>query len=358
MMKQITWIFSVCLLLSCAGRNDRGIGVGSSFGKWNIPFEEVKDGGPGKDGIPALLNPEVIDVDGATYLDDDDLVLGIIVDDQAYAYSHKILDYHEIINADFSSMALAVTYCPLTGTGIAWERESSTNTFGVSGLLYNSNLIPYDRETNSNWSQIRLDCVNGKRLGDAAKTIPMVETTFAAWKAMYPTSKVVSTNTGYSRNYNRYPYGSYLLRDDLIFPVSNLDTRLFSKERVHAIIVNDHAKVYRFEHFNNEVQIIEDEINGQAVVLIGSEEKGFIVSFNYEKTGNSVPAFTVIDATSQKNYPSDAVFKDVSGQNAYNLFGEVVMGPQQGTKLTPTLSMMGYWFAWGAFYPSVEIYGE
>ncbi len=115
-------------------------------GDWLIPQNEVRDGGPGKDGIPALQTPPRVSVDDPAnhYLEDEDLVLGYYYDGEIVAYPHDILDWHEIINDKVGGQAIAVTYCPLTGTGIGWERiiEEEETTFGVSGLLYNSNLFP------------------------------------------------------------------------------------------------------------------------------------------------------------------------------------------------------------------------
>lgn len=220
-------------------------------GNWLIPESEVKNGGPGKDGIPALVNPEMLDFSNTTYLDEEDLVLGLILNGEARAYPHKILDWHEIINDGLQGNSLVITYCPLTGTGIGRSQTPSSSdvTFGVSGKLYNSNLIPYDRKTDSYWSQIRLDCIHGERKGEKLETFQLIETTWQTWSAMYPRTKVVSTNTGYSRNYDVYPYGNYKTDPGLYFPVSINDNRLHPKERVHGIIFNDKAKVYRFENF-------------------------------------------------------------------------------------------------------------
>ena len=214
---------------------------------WSIPRSEIFDGGPGKDGIPALTEPQFIPAAEADYLDEDDLVIGFVNGDIAKAYPHSILDWHEIINDRVGDVNISVTYCPLTGTGIGWNRDIDglTTTFGVSGLLYNSNLIPYDRRTDSNWSQIRLDCVNGKMMGTEIETFTLVETTWKTWKEMYPSTTVVSTKTGHSRNYGKYPYGTYRTNNSyLIFPVSNKDARIPNKDRVHGIVTSGNTKVY------------------------------------------------------------------------------------------------------------------
>ena len=223
-------------------------------GNWLIPQNEVLSGGPPKDGIPALLNPEFISANAASYLENDDLVLGYKNGDDIRAYPHDILDWHEIINDEINGEKIVITYCPLTGTGIGWLGMTGATdfTFGVSGKLYNTNLIPYDRETDSYWSQIRLDCVYGSKKGDKIEPIQLIETNWGTWQQMYPTTKVVSTNTGYTRNYGSYPYGAYKTSDLLLFPVSIDDERLQKKEIVHGVIVNDDAKVYRFQHFSDD----------------------------------------------------------------------------------------------------------
>ena len=221
-------------------------------GNWLIPSNEVFNGGPGKDGIPALQNPEFEKRNDIAYLNDEDLILGLVVGSEARAYPHKILDWHEIINDEIQGRDIVISYCPLTGTGIGWDQSfhGKSSTFGVSGLLYNSNLLPYDRETDSYWSQIRLDCVKGSRKGEKIETIQLIETTWKTWSSMFPETRVVTTNTGYSRNYSRYPYGNYKTSEDLIFPISKDDNRLHPKEVVHGVIINDKATVYRYEHFN------------------------------------------------------------------------------------------------------------
>lgn len=327
------------------GRQDK-----ESKTEWLIPEDEVFDGGPGKDGIPALSNPEFIAADQAGYLQAGDLVLGMKVDNVIKAYPHDILDWHEIINDDVGRKKVAVTYCPLTGTGIGWNRfiDGSETTFGVSGLLYNTNLIPYDRKTDSYWSQIRMESVHGELIGKDAVTYQLVETTWETWKGLYPKTEVVSTNTGFNRNYGVYPYGNYKSSNTLIFPVSPSDDRLHPKERVHGIILDDNAYVFRFESFKgNKTAIIHDILKETPVVVIGNEQKNFIVSFINED-GKS---FSGVE-----NGEDGTVFKD-NQNNYYDMFGYVVQGPATGERLQPTVSFIGFWFSFGAFYPNPKIYG-
>jgi len=336
-----------------------GIGFGSIPGNnnnnsedWLIPISEVFDGGPGKDGIPALNHPNFIPAEEADYLTDGDLVIGFVDGDQAKAYPHDILDWHEIINDRVGDVNIAVTYCPLTGTAIGWNRniEGSTTTFGVSGLLYNSNLIPYDRNTDSNWSQIRLDCVNGKLIRTEIETFTLVETTWKTWREMYPSNTVVSTNTGYVRSYGRYPYGNYRTDDlYLIFPVANKDARIPNKDRVHGIVASGNANVYPLSLFGNKVTVIQDSFEGKEYMVVGNESDNFAVSFMRDPGDGTSLVFSAV----QGQYP--IVMNDAEG-NMWDVFGTAVSGPREGIRLKHARSFIGYWFSFAAFYPNVSIY--
>ena len=163
-------------------------------GEWLIPQNEVFDGGPGKDGIPAISNPSLVGNSSINFMKNDDLIIGVKLDGEIRGYPHPILDWHEIINDKINDNYFSITYCPLTGSTINYNRDLNGNitTFGVSGLLYNTNLIPYDRATNSNWSQMKLQCVNGKLIGQTPTLIYLLETTFKTLKQAFPNAKVVN----------------------------------------------------------------------------------------------------------------------------------------------------------------------
>ena len=349
----ITILYLILFIsMSCNKDDGNDNGPGEGFGgEWLIPDNEVFDGGPGKDGIPALSNPEFISPDDATYLNDHDLVLGFVRNGIARAYPHNILDWHEILNDSYDDLHLAVIYCPLTGTGTGWDREINGNitTFGVSGLLYNSNIIPYDRATDSNWSQMLLKSVNGELKGTPAETYNIVETRWDTWKNMYPETRVLSTNTGYSRNYERYPYGDYKTSSLLIFPVSNLDDRLHSKERVLGVLSGDEAKAYSIEKFGSSNSLIHDSFNGKDLVIAGNKDSNFIVAFERADEEGVSRQFTAV----QNSLP--VIMKDDEG-TMYDVFGQAVDGPGEGNQLKTVTQFIGYWFAWAAFYPEIELY--
>jgi len=316
--------------------------------EWSIPIAEVLDGGPGKDGIPALENPDFADAQNITYVLDDDLVIGIKKGDDVRAYPHAILDWHEIINDNIGDVSVAVTYCPLTGTGIGWDRNINgvETTFGVSGLLYNTNLIPYDRATDSNWSQILNESVNGSLSGQKADLIYLFETDFKTWKSMYPNSKVVSVFTGFDRTYGITPYGNYANNSDFfLFPVEK-DNRLTLKDRVLAIVDEGDAKVYTFDVFLSD-NIINDSFKGKDFMVVGNAN--FIVAFELKGDYANLDFQYAFDG-------SEVLLTDNEG-NSWNVFGEAVSGPRAGEQLVNASSFMAYWFSIPAFY-NTEIYGN
>ena len=236
------------------GNGGSGNGGGSnSSTSWIVDTEFVVNGGVGKDGIPALLNPTMIgpNDDGLEYLQDDERVIGVKIGEDVQAFPHPILDYHEIINTEVGGDEIAISYCPLTGTSKAWSRAVNgvSTTFGVSGLLYQSNLILYDRLTQSNWSQILDLSVNGETVGVESDQYEVFETSWGTWKNMYPNTKVTSSDTKWDRDYNKYPYLDYDEEDWLMFPISTDDDRLFRKERVLSVMIDGLARVYTFKEF-------------------------------------------------------------------------------------------------------------
>ena len=322
---------------------------GISPSAWLVPKEEVIDAGVGKDGIPSLDDPQFSTPEEIGPFFDDELVIGIEHQGQIKAYPLPILDWHEIVNDEINGLHLAVTYCPLTATAIGWERKFGevVTTFGVSGLLYNSNLMPYDRRTKSTWSQQQLECVNGTMAGRQPSTHNLIETTFSTWKKAFPDFQVMNANTGFDRRYSLYPYGDYRENQDLLFfPVAATDDRLPAKERVLGVIQDGGVKVYRFNNTGAGTEVIHDEIDGLETVVIRSDRDNYNTVF-YNPGGLR---FTPV----QDGLP--VIMKDDEG-NSYDLAGRVIEGPREGEKLSAPTAFIGFWFSWVAFYEQVELYG-
>jgi hypothetical protein len=326
------------LLISCSDDINNQV--------WIIPSDQVFDGGVGKDGIPSVDNPVFEQTQANTYLNPNDLVIGVVHNGQAKAYPHRILDWHEIVNDQIDDRAFALTYCPLTGTGVAWNREieGEITTFGVSGKLYNTNLIPYDRKTDSYWSQMRLDCVQGELIETVIETFPIIETTWETWKAAYPSSTVMTLDTGFSRDYNDYPYDDYRTNHNRIFfPVEPSDSRLPAKERVLAVLTSLGNKVYSIESFEED-EVITDLVGETEVLVFGSKESNFVLA--YENIGLQNVRISDVNL---------AIAEDDNG-NIINMDGTIIAGPLAGTQLVQAKSILGYYFSLAAFYPEISIY--
>ena len=177
--------------------------------------------------------------------------------------------------------------------------------------------------------------------------VQVIEMPWSQWREIYSNSQVLSRETGFSRSYGTYPYGSYKSTNQLLFPVETRDDRVFGKERVLGVIVDQKAKVYRFDAMNETLTLIEDSFEGQDLIVVGN--KSFMVAFS--KTGVSgAEELEVVN----DNLP--IVFQDNLG-NTYDVFGEVVTGPSQGEPLDVLESYMGFFFSFAAFFGAPEIYG-
>jgi hypothetical protein len=178
-----------------------------------LPPEQIISGGPPRDGIPAISDPRLIAADQVDYLKPTDRVVGISLKGQSRAYPIAILNWHEIVNDEIDGRRLAITYCPLCGTAVAFDAtiDGSPTDFGVSGLLYNNDVLLYDRETESLWSQIMSEAISGERVGTKLIMLPLSHTTWRDWLAKHPDTLVLSEDTGYSRDYQRNPYAKPIL---------------------------------------------------------------------------------------------------------------------------------------------------
>jgi hypothetical protein len=224
-----------------------GVALTTDMTKHSIPLEEILDGGPGKDGIPALIDPSFTDIAHAdSSVQKSDGIL-VVAGETVKFYPYNIMVWHEIVNDTIDGTHLVITFCPLCGSAIVYEAdvEGKTETFGVSGKLYNSNLLMYDAATESLWSQIGGEAVVGERTGEKLALYPSQVVSFDTVREKYPQAKILSIDSGYSRDYSLSPYGDYDDTDRLYFPVSVTDTRLPSKEIMYVVNFNEHSIAFK-----------------------------------------------------------------------------------------------------------------
>ncbi len=346
----ICWLISVTIFYGCQ-ESDIGKDLpGSGFSNaWLVPEEEVLRGAA-KDAIKALDQPVFEDLHEVSFLQDDDRLLVYSTGAGIRAYPISILNWHEITNDIIGSQAVTISYCPLTGTGIGWRSaiDGIDHSFGVSGLLYNANMIAFDRTTNSLWSQMRMDCINGRQVGRNLTQISLVELSWIDLKKMVSEDvKVLSNKTGFDLPYSSYPYGDYRSNNQFfISPVEFTDKRLPAKHQVFGIIVHQEAMVFPTSSFpHDQVTVLNYVFRGQPIVLIYVPYLDFINAYKSNIDG----------VTHQFDFVQEGETTQLVDQqgNRYSIFGKPI---NIGSHLATPKNMSAFWFAWTKFYPRVAVY--
>lgn len=269
-----------------------GVGEGALH---SIPLEEIVSGGPPKDGIPSIDDPQFESTDAAReYLHDDDAGLGLVVGDIARFYPYRILVWHEIVNDTILDTPVLVTYCPLCATGIVFERRvnGAPEEFGVSGLLWQSNLLMYNRANNpedeSLWSQVLGEAVVGTHTGASLKVVPSNTVRFGEWVSAYPDTDVLARPKLSLRDYDQDPYGDYYTDNRLVFNVSFSDDRLHPKVFVLGIEVDGVQKAYVKEDLPVGTTV---DVVGDKTVTIQRTEAGEVTFMHDAEVIPSIGAF-------------------------------------------------------------------
>ena len=243
-----------------------------------IRVEEIVWGGVKKDGIPALVNAKQIPVAEATYLTDRELVFGVSINGDSRAYPFRILDWHEMFNDVVGGVPVSLAYCTLCGSGILYETKVRGRrkpfVFGSSGLLYRSNKLMYDTQTNSLWNQFTGRPVVGRLTGSKIelKVLPVVITSWQDWLFAHPDTTVLSLDTGFERDYRPgRAYGAYFTSPDLMFPVVIRDRRLAPKDRIFVLRDGATEMAWALALFKGGA-VIHDRVGPRDVVLVGYAE--------------------------------------------------------------------------------------
>jgi hypothetical protein len=215
---QLAWMLAWTLTLAPGARAKELCLNGFDLSDASIPVTEIVSGGPPRDAIRALERPSVLGASDAPW-GDSERILGLVVRGEARAYPLAILDWHELVNDTLGGIPILVSYCPLCGTGMIFERkiDGRARLFGVSGLLYRSDLLLFDRETESLWSQIQAVAVSGPMMGSRLKLLRSEHRSWGQWVSEHPKTTVLSPDTGYLRSYGRSPYVAYESTDRLYF---------------------------------------------------------------------------------------------------------------------------------------------
>ncbi|WP_292485302.1 DUF3179 domain-containing protein [Methanohalobium sp.] len=288
----------------------QGIELTEDGQKYLVHPDKLASGGPGKDGIPSIDNPTYNTVDEADrYLSDDELVMALNYNGKKRVYPLQIMVWHEIVNDDINGQPVLITYCPLCGSTLAFERKVQGDEveFGTSGKLYNSNLVMYDRKTDTYWAQLTGQAIVGELTGEELTPISIDTIYWGNWKRAHPDSQVLSRDTGARRSYGEDPYTGYYNDSSLLFPVENRDDRIHPKAVVFSIEVNDSFKAYQEDDLKNQ-GTISDNVGGTDIEI--------------ERNDIGIVSVTNLDT---------------------------------GEKITKVRT---FWFAWYAFHPETALYSK
>ena len=245
----------------------------TDFSKHSVPYSEIISGGVGKDGIPPIDEPKFESVlEADVWLTDGDPVAFLQIDEQVRAYPLRILNWHEIVNDEVAGVPVAVTFCPLCNTVVVFERRLQGNvyTFGVSGLLRNSDLVMWDHETESLWQQATGEAIVGELTGQSLSLLSSPIVSWKDFKISFPEGEILSQDTGYPRDYGRNPYSGY---DTSSFPflfTGELDPRLAALERVIGVTIGGESVAYPFSVLA-ELGVVNDSVGGKKIVIFYSE---------------------------------------------------------------------------------------
>jgi len=336
----------------------------TDFGKHTLPYAEILSGGPPKDGIPSIDDPKFVAVDGADqWLEPVEPVILFQIGDDVRAYPIQILMWHEIANDTVGGVPVLVTFCPLCNTAIAFERtiDGQPTTFGTTGRLRYSNLIMYDRTTESWWQQATGEAIAGEHAGKRLVFRPASIIAWRDFKSAYPGGKVLSRDTGFARSYGSNPYYGYDDVNNPPFLYRGPETPgvLPPVARVLTIDLNGEAVAYPYDTLQM-VNVVNDAVGGEDVVVFWQPGTSSALDQTTVAGGRDVGAAAAYSRqvggrTLTFSFDSERILDDETG-SAWNVLGQAIDGPLAGEALTPITAINHFWFSWAAFRPEARIY--
>ena len=313
-----------------------------------VPTDQIKDVLP-RDAIAAINEPKFTPV-SQTDFKDDSLVLSLSIGADHRAYPLPILNWHEVVNDVVGGKKVAVTFCPLCATGLAYDRvvNGQELLFGVSGKLYKNNLVMYDRQTQSFWSQAGAKAIAGPFAGTSLTQIPISHQTLSEFKANHPDGIVLAKPIGLiSRDYDTDPYEDYAQSQAIgIFDQNVADKRVPPKALIFGLAFNGKFKAYPVQLLP-PTGLIEDSLGGEPMVVYQDIDSSFQAAF-LAKLDGKVLTFEFQPNLALKDKQSGTVWSAESGQ--------AIEGSLKGKQLTKLVGIQSYWFSWSDFHPETELY--
>lgn len=275
---------------------------GFSLENISVKKSDITQSGAKKDDIPAIVAPKFLPIHKVDYLYDDDTVIGVIGEGKARAYPFRILVWHELVNDTFEGKAILISYCPSCSTAMIFDREieGKVYTFGVSGLLYKNNILMYDHQTDSLWSQLMMSGISNE-----GKEKPLTirfgeQMSWKAWKEKYPTSEILSTDTGFKRHYGGESQGACEMDKSLFNPFVNSTKKSEKRSRVIGVVINKTPKAYEIESLEKS-EVLKDNVGGIEITIRYDET--FHHTVVTDAKGNKIPYILVYAFAWEAFYP-------------------------------------------------------
>ena len=336
----------------------------TDFSKHSIPYTEILSGGPPKDGIPAIDDPKFVIVgDADSWLGDKEPVVFLQIGEDARAYPLQILTWHEIVNDTVGGVPVVVTFCPLCNTAISFERtvDGQVLDFGTTGRLRYSNLVMYDRPTESWWQQATGEAIAGEFTGQQLVFRPATIIAWEEFKANYPDGKVLSRETGYTRSYGSNPYVGYdnINNSPFLYRGPQTPGVLPAVARVLTVDLNGEAVAYPFDILQN-LGVVNDAVGDEQVVVFWQPGTASALDAGTIAGGRDVGAAAAFSRQIDLQelifiYQGGRILDEQTGSQ-WDVFGRAVGGELAGARLDPVVSVNHFWFSWAAFKPETRIY--
>jgi hypothetical protein len=336
----------------------------TDFARHSVPLSSIFPGGPPPDGIPPVDHPHYVSIAAAAaFLAPGEPVIAIAVRGRARAYPLQILVWHEIVNDSLAGVPIAVTYCPLCNSGIVFDRRVSnrTLTFGTTGNLRNSDLLMWDRQTQSWWQQFSGRAIVGSLTGTQLTALDSQTLSFADFRARYPGGDVLSRDTGFQRPYGQNPYVGYDSHPgarpfDYGGP---LDPRLPSVERVESVTVGTDTVVVSFDALQRH-PVVPVTVGGvPAVVLFDPNVLSPLDQLSIadsRQVGTAAAFDRRLDGREFDFRPASAGFMtDIQTGSTWDITGRAVSAPLRGAQLRRLHDLNAFWFAVAAFVPHARL---
>jgi hypothetical protein len=334
----------------------------TDFSRRTVDLAEIESGGPPKDGIPAIDRPRFVGARAArAWLHAREPVIVLRLRGEARAYPLQILMFHEIANDVVAGVPVAVTFCPLCNASIVFDRRVAGRVldFGTTGRLRFSDLVMYDRQTESWWQQFTGKAIVGHYAGTELARLPSEIIAFEDFSAAHPAGLVLSRETGHARPYGRNPYAGYDRIDQSPFLFSStLDRRLPPMERVLSVSVAGSHRIYPLTLLEKH-PVANRELAGVPYVLLAKPGMASPLDESRIAAGRPIPAATAFDRRLDGRTLEFAARAgrtvDTATGSEWNLLGEAISGPLKGRRLAQLESGVHFAFAWLAFNPASEV---